>query len=50
MDVVVVGAHLDDIGIDRLLTVAETVVGINTELGKKRWEVLRAGKSERGSA
>ena len=50
MNVVVVGAHLDDIGIDRLLTVAETLVGINTELGKKRWEVLRAGKGERGRA
>ena len=50
MNVVVVGAHLDDIGIDSLLTVAETVVGINTELGKERWEVLRAGKGERGRA
>ena len=50
VEVVVVGAHLDDVGIHRLLTIAESVVGICSEFGEKRREVLRGGNGEVGCA
>jgi len=55
VEVVVVGANLDDVGSafrrgNGLLAVAETVGGICAEFGEERGEVLRAADREVGGA
>ena len=50
VEVVVVRAHLDDVGIYGLLTVAKTIRGIGPELGEERGDVLRDGSGETGGA
>ena len=50
MQVVVIRPNLDDVRVDGLFTIAETIVGLCTEFGEKRREVLRAGNGEVGGA
>lgn len=50
VEVVVVGANLDDVRIHRLLTVAEAIRGIRTEFGEERRDVFRGADGEIGGA